>query len=139
MMKLTPAPRQSRPPIRRLLLAGALLAAAGFLTIGPDAHAQIGVGINKVISLATQSGVYANLRPREIILRLLQVVLSLVGVIAMLVIVYGGFLYLTAAGDDTKAQQGKKTVLYAAIGLLIIGLSAALVNAVFRLGAAAGP
>lgn len=40
-------------------------------------------------------------------------------VLAPLVIVYGGFLHITAAGSPEKSKQGKKVILYAAIGLIV--------------------
>lgn len=62
--------------------------------------------------------------------------LSLTALIAAIFIVYGGFLYLTSAGESDRAERGKKTILYAVIGLLIIGLSAVIVN--FVVGAISG-
>lgn len=40
--------------------------------------------------------------------------------IATLMIVYGAFQILTAAGNPDKFSSGKKTILYAVIGLAII-------------------
>jgi len=40
-------------------------------------------------------------------------------VVAVLMIVFGGFTYLTAAGDPGKASKGKNILMYAIIGLAI--------------------
>jgi len=40
-------------------------------------------------------------------------------VVAVLMIVFGGFTYLTAAGDPGKAGKGKSILMYAMIGLAI--------------------
>ena len=62
------------------------------------------------------------------ILRIVNTALVLVGIIAAIFLIYGGIQYITAGGDENKAEEGKKTILYAIIGLLIIGLAAAIVN-----------
>lgn len=40
--------------------------------------------------------------------------------IASIMIIYGGFQMMTAAGDPQKFTAGKKTLLYAAIGLGVV-------------------
>jgi|SRR5690348_11847158 hypothetical protein len=54
--------------------------------------------------------------------------LSLVGIVAVIFIVYGGLLYITSQGDEKKAEAGKRVVIFAVIGLIIIGISAVVVN-----------
>ena len=55
-------------------------------------------------------------------------ILGFVGMIAVLMIIWGGINYLTSAGDEDKARTGKKTLTYAIIGLVIAGIAYALVN-----------
>ena len=38
----------------------------------------------------------------------------------LLYVIYGGFLYMTSAGDPGKAANGKKTLIHAFIGLAIV-------------------
>ena len=45
------------------------------------------------------------------------------GVVALVFIFIGGISYMTSAGDATKVQKAKKTILYAAVGLAIVALS----------------
>ncbi len=40
-------------------------------------------------------------------------------IVAVLMIVFGGFTYITAAGDPAKAEKGKTILTYAIIGLAI--------------------
>lgn len=49
-------------------------------------------------------------------------------VLAPLIIVYGGFLHITSAGDPAKSTQGKKVILYAAIGLIVALLAKSLIG-----------
>lgn len=63
--------------------------------------------------------------------------LGLVGLLAALVLIWGGLKYIISLGDEDQAAEAKRLILYAVIGLLVIGLSAALVNfVIFVIGAA---
>lgn len=46
--------------------------------------------------------------------------LGFVGALAVLMIIYGGFQYITAAGNTAKAESAKKTLTYSIFGLLFI-------------------
>ena len=50
----------------------------------------------------------------------IQIVLSLVGVIFITYILYGGYLWGTARGNTDKVDQGKKLIFEATIGTVII-------------------
>ncbi len=54
--------------------------------------------------------------------------LGLIGIVAAIYIVYAGIKYITSEGDEKKAEEAKHTILYAVIGLIIIGLSAVIIN-----------
>lgn len=54
----------------------------------------------------------------EVGVRTVRFLLSLVGVLGVLGIIVGGFWYLTAVGDQKKAELGKRTLLYSIIGLI---------------------
>jgi PKD repeat protein len=58
--------------------------------------------------------------------------LGFLALIAVLIIIYGGFLYVTAAGKEDQAGKGKKAISYAVIGILIIMGSFAIVNTVLQ-------
>jgi amino acid transporter len=49
--------------------------------------------------------------------------LSLAGGIAIAFIIYAGFTYMTAYGNEARATQAKTIMLYAIIGLVIIILA----------------
>ena|SRR3989344_2713449 len=62
------------------------------------------------------------------VVNIINYALILAGLVAAIVIVYGGVKYIISRGDATAAEEGKNAVLFAVIGLIIIGLAAALVN-----------
>ncbi|MBQ7202034.1 hypothetical protein IJS18_01430 [Candidatus Saccharibacteria bacterium] len=53
---------------------------------------------------------------------------SVAGIVAVIFIIVGGVGYMTSAGDPSKLQKAKKTILYAVIGLIIVALSAVIIN-----------
>ena len=55
----------------------------------------------------------------EIAARVLDFLLSIVGIIGIIMLVFGGFVYLTSAGDENKAESGKKIVTYAIIAIAL--------------------
>ena len=52
------------------------------------------------------------------------------GIVCAVVMVIGGISYVTSVGDSGKVQKAKSTIMYAAIGLVITLLAAAIVNLV---------
>ncbi|MDD3263209.1 MAG: hypothetical protein PHR61_05225 [Candidatus Absconditabacteria bacterium] len=72
-------------------------------------------------------------RTFSIIKNLINYALGLLSLIALIYIIYHGFIILTAAGDDAKYKQGLKGVKFAAIALVGIGLSRIVVSSIFWL------
>jgi len=46
----------------------------------------------------------------------------------MVFLLIGGIRYIFSQGDEDQAAQAKNTILYAIIGLIVIGLAAVVVN-----------
>ncbi len=56
----------------------------------------------------------------EIVFNIIQYLLSFLGVIAVCMIIYSGYLWMTAGGNEEKVGKAKKTLTYALVGLLVI-------------------
>ncbi len=69
---------------------------------------------------------------REYVLLVVNFALGFLGLIAVIIVIYGGVLYVTAGGEEENTQKGKKAIQYAVIGLLIVLGSFAFVNTVIR-------
>lgn len=63
---------------------------------------------------------------REGIMSIVQYLLTFLGVIAILIMLYGGFTWMTAAGNEEKVGTAKKIISAGIIGLVIIFISYAL-------------
>jgi hypothetical protein cdiviTM7_00647 len=64
--------------------------------------------------------------------RITNVVLLAVGIISVVVLIYGGLRYILSGGDAKKVTDAKNTILYAIIGLIISLLAYAIVNFVLN-------
>lgn len=77
----------------------------------------------------------------QIVGNIIKVALGIIGSITLGIFVYGGFLWLTSAGNSEKVSQGSSAMLYAVIGLFIIFGAYAILNTIIsgiRSGASGG-
>jgi hypothetical protein len=56
---------------------------------------------------------------RQIAANVLNWLLSIIGIIAVIALIIGGGMYLTAYGDDDRIQKAKKIITYAIIGIVV--------------------
>ena len=63
--------------------------------------------------------------------------LGFLGLVAVAMIIYAGILMVTAQGEEEQLNKGKKIITWAAIGLVIIMLSFAIVRVVIGAGSGA--
>ncbi|WKZ24951.1 MAG: Ig-like domain-containing protein [Patescibacteria group bacterium] len=77
--------------------------------------------------------------PRIIIARIIQIALGFLGILAVSLIIYAGFLWMTSKGDEEKVSKAKTILKNGVIGLVIILSSFAIATFVLsRLMAAFG-
>lgn len=69
---------------------------------------------------------------RDFIQKVLNFILSFLGLIAIIAIIYAGYMYIVAAGEDGQIEKAKKTIIYAIIGLIVVVVSYALVNTILK-------
>ncbi|MFA5935876.1 MAG: Ig-like domain-containing protein [Patescibacteria group bacterium] len=98
-----------------LFLFVSLFAGAVLFSSHP-ALAQVDTGLAEVGQTVNLSST----DPRVIATNIINVALGLVAIILVTLLIYAGFVWMTAGGDDAKVAQAKKIILSAVIGLLII-------------------
>ena len=76
------------------------------------------------------TGIVGSTSLPDLVIRVIQILLGLAGTIAVVMVVVGGFLYLTSAGNEEQNEKGKKTLLNALIGLAVAILSFAIVTVI---------
>ncbi|MBU1039084.1 pilin [Patescibacteria group bacterium] len=78
---------------------------------------------------ATAAGLpTSSVGPIDIAATIINLLLGVIGVVAVLIIIYGGFTWMTAAGNEEKITKAKKLLAGAVIGLFIILASYALAS-----------
>ncbi len=68
----------------------------------------------------------------NLLTKIINVISLLVGVVAVIMIIIGGFRYITSGGDTTKVGSAKNTILYGLIGLVIVALAQVIVRFVLK-------
>ena len=66
--------------------------------------------------------------PREATIGLISLLLTFVGIIAIVIMLYGGFIWMTAAGNEEKVSKAKKIIASGIIGLIVILSSWLIIN-----------
>lgn len=95
--------------------------------------------IKSILETDTTTGTNADdwvnqsLTLKEIAMNVMKTLLSSFGVIAIIVLVIAGIMYLTAGGDDKKAETGKKMFKWAVIGIIVALSSLVIVREIDKL------
>jgi hypothetical protein len=84
-------------------------------------------------SVGTEAGISSQRTLPEIIGQIINIILGFLGIVLLLLILYAGFLWMTAAGDDDKVGKARRIIADSVIGLVIIVAAFAISN--FVLGA----
>lgn len=58
---------------------------------------------------------------------IIKIVIGIVGVIAVAVMIYGGFSFIMSHGDAARVQKGKYIILYGLVGLIVSIMAYAIV------------
>lgn len=97
--------------------------------IGKTAFAQAST-INDSIDKITPADVNTNLN--EFIQSIINILLAVIGIVAVLMLIVGGLKYVFSQGDEKAVNSAKNTILYAIIGLIVAILAFAIVNFVLE-------
>lgn len=81
----------------------------------PNVLAEDSLGVNYM----NDTGLSAQ-DPRITVARIIQIALGFLGTIAVVLVIYAGFLWMTSEGNADKLKRAKDILKSAAIGLLII-------------------
>jgi len=108
-----------------MITAGAFLATAG--TVFAATTGGGGVGNVTSIPILGESQSF-----RELIADIVNVALALIGIVAVVYLIWGGVTYITAGGDAEKAGKGRVAITNAIIGIIIIVAALVIYNAVIH-------
>lgn len=69
---------------------------------------------------------------KQVVINIIKWILGILGLVAVIMIMYGGFIWMTAGGNIEKVKKAKKIITRAVIGLVIVLLAWAIVLFVVR-------
>lgn len=96
-----------------------------------DRYAKCGSNVSKGCSADPGSPDYdvsaGKTTINKTIANIINVFSYIVGTIAVIMLIYGGFRYVTSGGDSGAISSAKNTILYAIVGLVIVAISQAIV------------
>ena len=95
-------------------------------TTSPSAKAKVQEGINSA------GGNDNSISASTIIKNIINTMLFLVGVLSVIMIIYGSIQYVISTGDSGKVAKAKNTIMYSIVGLVVSILSYAIVEFVMN-------
>ena len=115
--------------MKRLLAPLFLLCvlAVGAIFISPvqevfaDSKSQVCEGVNAAAGSTTCTDGTSDIN--NIITVFLNLFSVVIGIVAVVMIMVGGFKYITAGGDSSNITSAKHTIIYALIGLVIVAMA----------------
>lgn len=116
------------------LITACLLSVLFFPVLSPlsalaqGADDSFSSGFEDVDAARTESGVRSFATPTDFIIAVLRVATYLIAALALAALVWGAIMYITSMGDEGKADTAKKVILYAIIGLIVLGAAGMVVN-----------
>jgi type IV secretory pathway VirB2 component (pilin) len=69
----------------------------------------------------------------DLIGKIIQGVLGVVGSMALLMFIFGGITWMTSGGNEEKIKKGKQIIVWAIFGIVIIFTSYSILNLVFEI------
>ena len=120
--------------IRKILLSLSLLVSMAVPALVPvAAHAADGIkenlcaGANLDVNSSCNTGGITDAEASAKINDILRTVINffslIVGVVAVIMVIYGGLKYITSGGDSGNVGSAKNTIIYAIIGIIIVSLA----------------
>jgi cytochrome bd-type quinol oxidase subunit 2 len=112
--------------LKRLMLVLALTFTVGLVPVNAGAASVIADQCAGVTDSSVCKG--QNAKPGDLIKNIVNTLLYIVGAVSVVMIIVGGIMYTTSAGDSGRVTKAKNTVTYAIVGLVVSFLAFAIVQ-----------
>ncbi len=90
-----------------------------------------GGGSSQICEFPNPLGTKVN-NPNVAIGTVINKILGVVGSIALVMFIYGGFVWMTAGGNTDKVQKAKNILVWSTLGLIMIFSSYSIIKFIFR-------
>ena len=81
----------------------------------------------------TMGGIAGSSDWKTLAVNIINILLYIAGTIAVVFVIIGGYLYVTSGGNEEQAEKGKKTLINAILGVVVIVLSYVVINVLVNL------
>jgi hypothetical protein len=118
--------------IKKIIFSAALLGMAvapGLAPAAVSAQANIqqslcaGANLSVTATCDPASDTEAANKVNSLLATIINIFSLIVGVVAVIMIIVGGFKYITSGGDSGNVTGAKNTILFAVVGLIIVALA----------------
>ncbi len=89
-------------------------------------------GVDDALDIMEKSSPTPNADVESVVKIVIDTMLYIIGIISVIMIIFGGIKYATSAGDTSKVTSAKNTLIYSVVGLLVAILAFAIVNFVYN-------
>ena len=123
------------------IIQTAALVTAWLLPAFAVAQQQVQQGLSGIRVLFPFTGVAGSQTltgSNGLIANVIRLLLLVSGALAVVFVIYGGYQYITAGGNEEQAESGKKTLINAIIGVVVIILAYVIINVVINTIAGTG-
>lgn len=102
----------------RKITAG-ITAVAGVFAALPALAADLGESVNSGLNYATIVG-WGTQDLKTTIMLVINIIMGFLGLIAVIIILAGGFKWMTAGGNEEKVAEAKKLIIAGIVGMAIV-------------------
>ncbi|HSD12626.1 MAG TPA: pilin [Patescibacteria group bacterium] len=99
--------------LKKYAIGAAVVAAAVIPAVAMAQGVDLGLNYATAIGLGTQD-------VRSTVSNVIKAFMGLLGIVAVVIILLGGFKWMTAGGNEEKVAEAKKLIISGIIGLVII-------------------
>jgi hypothetical protein len=101
-------------------------------TDGTEEESEVPVSESEIFPTYQINSPIGSVTGPELIGRIIKTALGIVGALALLMFIYGGFTWLTSGGSSDKIEKGRNILTWATIGMVVVFASYTLVDFLLR-------
>ncbi|MBI4599881.1 hypothetical protein HY732_03075 [Candidatus Uhrbacteria bacterium] len=120
--------RSRWPVLRRTYEKISYLICCAYLFLAENAHAAITSDQTGLKKTAEQATLNTAVSVEKYVGGIISAILGIIGVIFLILIVYGGMLWMLAEGDETKIGKARGFIFHSIIGLILVFSAYAITN-----------
>lgn len=114
--------------LKHIIAAGLLVLGVGMVLVPTNSYAVNVIADQCKADPSAAICKDAGATPNKLISTIVNVLLFIVGVLSVIMLIVGGLMYSTSAGDSGRITMAKNTIMYAIVGLVVSLVAYAVVN-----------